>query len=94
MNTTEIHHADVIQVEPGSLWMVESKSTPHSYWPVSLTHEGAASVMHCPCPAGRRLEGVPLPDRRGCRHLVAVVRFVNDLHRRPSMPVNTSAWVD
>ncbi len=76
-------------------WMVASKSVaPGAYWAVSLTHEGAASVMHCPCPAGRRLEGVPLPERRGCRHLVAVVRFVNNMHRRPAMPCNPSAWVD
>lgn len=76
-------------------WMVASRSSAAgAYWPVSLTHEGANSVMHCPCPAGRRLEDVPLPERRGCRHLVAVVRYVNDLHRRPTMPVDVGSFCD
>jgi hypothetical protein len=79
-------------------WIVASRSVaPGSYWPVTLTHQGGHSVMRCCCPAGRRLDDLSLTERyerNGCRHLVAVVRFESDLHRRPEAPVNASKWVD
>ncbi len=83
--------------EHANRWMVASKSAPGSYWPVSITHLGGATVYVCPCPAGRRLAELSVADQsaeRGCRHLRAVVAHENERNRRPSMPCDSAKWVD
>ena len=76
-------------------WFVASKSNPGAYWPVVKVNIDGATVLVCPCPAGRvRQPPRGSPPTVGCRHERLVVEEENRVHARPVPPPATSLLVD
>ena len=75
-------------------WFVASKSNPGAYWPVVKVNIDGATVLVCPCPAGRVRAAEGITSERRCRHERLVVEEENRVHARPVLPPAISLLVE
>lgn len=76
-----------------TMWMVPSLNTaPGAYWSVEWF---PGNDLRCSCPHGQANEGVPVGERRACRHVRLVVRAEQmGSPARPVAPPAISALCD